>query len=308
MTVSRLDRLSALLEGLAPAVSLGTGSSDAGRVGSGNDAGAGLDLYLLTGGTMTLRHGEESLVVRGPSIVVVRSGTPHDLENVPPAREGRLIRARADLTGPVAGLFLDEFPKPRVVPLADDEPALQLATSLIAMELDNPRCGHPALLDRAGGILFIGLLRHLVAHPGAHGSGLFNGLADPRIARALVAMHHRPGFDWTLERLADEAGMSRTAFAGTFRTVMRKTPGRYLSALRLSIAQRAVELGRGLKEAARTSGYRNTSALSRALSKARRSGVPDRAVVQPGRDPVGQSRPPHRDSQGAGNGGRAGRR
>lgn len=121
-------------------------------------------------------------------------------------------------------------------------------------------------------------------------------------------MHQRPGFDWTLERLADEAGMSRTAFAGTFRTVMRKTPGSYLSTLRLSIAQRAVELGKGLKEAARTSGYRNTSALSRALSKARRSDAPDGAVVQPSRDPVGQSRPPHRESQVAVDGGVAGRR
>jgi len=42
-----------------------------------------------------------------------------------------------------------------------------------------------------------------------------------------------------------------------------------LSAIRLALAQRAVDLGKGLKEAARIAGYENSSALSRALSKAR---------------------------------------
>jgi transcriptional regulator GlxA family with amidase domain len=140
---------------------------------------------------------------------------------------------------------------------------------MIQAELDAPRCGQPALLNRAGDILFIGLLRYLVAHPGVHGHGLFSGLADPRIARTLVAMHQRPSLDWDLERLAHVAGMSRTAFASTFREVMKRTPGKYLSAIRLAIAQRAVDMGKGLKEAARAAGYTNTSALSRALSKAR---------------------------------------
>jgi hypothetical protein len=35
------------------------------------------------------------------------------------------------------------------------------------------------------------------------------------------------------------------------------------------MAQRAVDLGQGLKEAARQAGYENSSALSRALAKAR---------------------------------------
>jgi AraC-like DNA-binding protein len=140
---------------------------------------------------------------------------------------------------------------------------------MIDAELSAPRCGQPALLHRAAGILFVGLLRHLVANPGGRPAGLFMGLADTRIAKALVAMHQSPGHDWTLERLADEAGMSRTSFATIFRDLMDKTPGRYLSALRLALAERAVSAGKGLKEAARTVGYRNASALSRALTKAR---------------------------------------
>ena len=82
-------------------------------------------------------------------------------------------------------------------------------------------------------------------------------------------MHQRPAFAWGLELLAQEAGMSRTAFATKFRETMQRPPGKYLAAIRLALAQRAVDLGKGLKEAARIAGYENSSALSRALTKAR---------------------------------------
>lgn len=63
--------------------------------------------------------------------------------------------------------------------------------------------------------------------------------------------------------------MSRTSFATIFRELMDKTPGKYLSALRLASTERAVRAGKGLKEAARLVSYRNAFALSRALTKAR---------------------------------------
>jgi AraC-like DNA-binding protein len=99
--------------------------------------------------------------------------------------------------------------------------------------------------------------------------GLFAGLGDPRIAVALVAMHEQPHNGWVLETLAERAGMSRTAFATRFKEAMGTTPGKYLTQLRLLIAQRAVQSGKGLKGAARASGYKDVSALSRALGRAR---------------------------------------
>src|SRR5690606_1944692 len=226
-------------------------------------------VYLLNGGAMRLQWAGKTLQLEGPALLALRAASGHRLESLPATGTGRLICAHTRLTGPVATLFLEEFAEPRVLSLVVEEPALRLALTMIEMELNAPRCGQPALLNRAGDILFIGLLRHLVAHPSPHGTGLFNGLADPRIAKTLVAMHQRPGAEWSLERLAEEAGMSRTAFASSFRHVMKRTPGKYLAAIRLAMAQRAVELGKGLKEAARTAGYGNVSALSRALSRAR---------------------------------------
>jgi AraC-like DNA-binding protein len=72
---------------------------------------------------------------------------------------------------------------------------------------------------------------------------------------------------WSLEAMADVAGMSRTAFANRFREVMSHTPGSYLTRLRLLIARRAVISGQGLKHAAKLSGYASVTALSRALTQ-----------------------------------------
>lgn len=271
MCAARLDRLSALVDGLAPVVTLTTDRLDPTTGVEGAAPDAGLVVYLLNAGALRLHRAGAITDVQAPALVALQARTPHHLEHLASPPAARLICARADLTGPVAPLFLQAFTEPRVLSLVDDEPSLRLAITMIELELGAPRCGQPALLKRVGDILFIGLLRYLVAHPSPGGTGLFNGLADPRIARALVAMHQHPEADWSLERLAQEAGMSRTAFAATFRQVMRQTPGKYLSALRLALAQRAVERGKGLKEAARIAGYGNASALSRALSRARLS-------------------------------------
>lgn len=56
-------------------------------------------------------------------------------------------------------------------------------------------------------MLFIGLLRHLVAHPQAN-SGLFAGL---------VAMREQPQAARSLQSLAERAAMSRIAFATRFK-------------------------------------------------------------------------------------------
>lgn len=269
MNAPRLDRLSALVDGLAPVVTLTIDRTDLTAASEGATSGHGLVVYLLSTGALRLHLPGAVTELQAPALVALQVQAPHHLERLAGPPAVRLICAHADLTGPVGPLFLQAFAEPRVLSLVDDEPALRLAMTMIELELGTPRCGQPALLKRVGDILFIGLLRYLVAHPNPNGTGLFNGLAEPRIAKALVAMHQRPDANWSLVRLAQEAGMSRTAFATTFSHVMRQTPGKYLSALRLALAQRAVEQGKGLKEAARIAGYGNTSALSRSLNRAR---------------------------------------
>jgi transcriptional regulator GlxA family with amidase domain len=80
-------------------------------------------------------------------------------------------------------------------------------------------------------------------------------------------MHDAPDKDWTLEWLADTAGMSRTSFANVFRDVIGVTPGNYLSRWRLTLAKGLLSEGAPLKGVARAVGYASPAALSRAYTR-----------------------------------------
>src|SRR3546814_17242572 len=52
--------------------------------------------------------------------------------------------------------------------------------------------------------------------------GLLAALTDTRLAKALSAVHERPGEEWTIQSMAQTAGMSRTAFAELFTHTARQ--------------------------------------------------------------------------------------
>jgi transcriptional regulator GlxA family with amidase domain len=68
-------------------------------------------------------------------------------------------------------------------------------------------------------------------------SGVLIGLCDVRLGKAIEGMHQHPETSWSLEQLAQRAGMSRARFAAYFRQVVGMTPFDYLTNWRLRIAQ-----------------------------------------------------------------------
>lgn len=279
----RLDRLSALLAGLAADVRVrhaGPLPTPLGHAGGRVDE---LDLNVVVSGRICIDDGHSLRDVEAPGAMITVAREPYRLlpetaaESIGVNGAGRtggngrlpqLLSASARLSGPAGAALLEAFAQPMILCLDAGSEELVHLLALIRSELDQPRCGHAALLSRVGEILLITLLRHIIARPGL-GSGLLSALADPRIARALVALHERPAAPWSLEAMAETAGMSRTAFAENFRARMGITPGNYLGRLRLGIAEQAVLAGSGLKRAARAAGYASPSALSRALSRSR---------------------------------------
>lgn len=262
---TRLDRLSALLEGVAPVFSIFE------QRGPRPADGASLQLSELSLAIlihpMTSGHpaGPTATEPQRPSLWIGPLSRLNDKRWAQDADSPDSICIRAQLTGPLGPLLMEEFAQPIGLHVDANEPTLSSPVALIEQEIHNPRCGQPALLKSAGDILFIGILRHLVANPKPERPGLLRALSDERIAKALVAMHQAPNLDWNLSALALEAGMSRTSFAMTFKKAMDKSPGKYLIALRLALARRALEGGKRVKEAARISGYRNPASIARAL-------------------------------------------
>jgi transcriptional regulator GlxA family with amidase domain len=120
------------------------------------------------------------------------------------------------------------------------------------------------MVNRLFEVVMIQVLRQLM-EGGEMRGGLFAGLGHPRLRLALVAMHEAPAQSWTLEDLAEVAGMSRSVFAASFREAMGTTPGQYLQGWRVGLAQQALRQGRPLKRIADDVGYGSEAALSRAF-------------------------------------------
>ena len=175
-----------------------------------------------------------------------------------------LVCAEIDLGGP--GNPLEQgLPPVLVLPLAPDD-VLHSALALLFVEASTQECGRQAALDRLAEVVLIYMLRRLMDSP-EPGYGLLAGLAHPALSRALTRVHEDPSGVWTLERLADEAGMSRSVFAETFRHVVGMTPGDYLTRWRLSLARALLQAGRPAKAVARQVGYASPAAFSRAFAR-----------------------------------------
>lgn len=155
--------------------------------------------------------------------------------------EPRILSAAYQLWhDPVHPLF-EELPEWRVLRAGAGQTTTVLAdiSRLLLEEAHTDRLGSSAIVSGLMDVAFTYLLRGLVEGQG--GDPLSWGLAarNPPVRRALEAMHSSLAHDWTLDRLAEVAGMSRTVFASRFRTTLGETPVGYLRRLRV---QRAMGL------------------------------------------------------------------
>lgn len=127
--------------------------------------------------------------------------------------------------------------------------------------------GHQEALRRLSEILFIQVLRAFIEE-GPESTRFLTALVDPQLRRALDAIHTDPASDWTLERLAEVAGLSRTLFADRFRTKLGVTPMRYVADWRLQKARALLgEPSLTVGDVARAVGYESEAAFNRAFSQ-----------------------------------------
>lgn len=145
--------------------------------------------------------------------------------------------------------------------------ALHALAGLAAAEAAAPRCGAEALLRGYAEALVVHRLRLAIEH-GAGQGGLLAGLADPRLARALTALHDAPARTWRAEDMAAEAGMSRSAFMRAFAATLGEPPASYLRRFRLDRARADLAAGARVAEVARRYGYRSSDAFTRAFRRA----------------------------------------
>lgn len=266
-----IDRLSSLLERFHVRAHLFHAGPLCGTTRFAAREGRGF-LHVLRRGEMVVTHSARAgvprkLAVQAPCLLFYPRPLAHNFHNAP-AEGSDFVCATLDFDGGEAHPLARALPPLVVLPL-DAVEGLEQSLALLFAETTRVLCGHRLLADRLFEVVLIQLLRWLLDHPQESElpPGLLAGLGDAQLARVLVAMHERPGDPWTLDRMAREAGLSRSAFAQRFKAVVNATPADYLASWRLTIAQAELRKGASLKSIADTLGYANASALSRLFTQ-----------------------------------------
>jgi AraC-like DNA-binding protein len=138
--------------------------------------------------------------------------------------------------GQQANRFLETFPSAMHLQGLEEHSRLSVAMDTIMSELRDPKPGGRLVAEQTALSMLVLILRQLLDRGGQTGPGWLQALADPKISRALHALHTAPATTWSLESLAREAGMSRSAFAMQFRETVGETAMSYLQRWRMSLA------------------------------------------------------------------------
>ena len=100
--------------------------------------------------------------------------------------------------------------------------------------------------------------------------GWLLALRDPVVARAMNAIHQRPGEPWTIELLAREVSVSRATLARRFAHLVGETPAEYLTRWRMDLAaQQLRDTDDTVAAIAAAVGYRSDYSFSRAFTRHR---------------------------------------
>ena len=241
------------------------------------------------------------LTAEGPAVrtmtgdlVMLPRGVGHELSDgtgVPPVPVSQLMTEQftserlnvrhggnGTLTKLIVGAFhFENESLPRVVstlptvihiPKAGGETAgwLEGLAHFMMVEAREVHPGSSLMISRLIDVLVIRILRTWAQTEKAGDTGWLGALADPRISRALKAIHDEPFRRWTVLDLARVAGMSRSSFSERFSALVKDAPLSYQSRWRLTLALGLLrQADSRVSEVARQVGYDSDAAFSRAF-------------------------------------------
>ena len=147
-------------------------------------------------------------------------------------------------------------------------PGLAAILGAMKSEVCSGRVGFAGILARLAEVAAAMIVRGWVECGCDNASGLVAALRDPRLARAILALHRQPGHNWTVEELALECHSSRSVFAERFQATIGTPPLRYATELRMHLASQWLGQGRlPVETVAQRLGYASQAAFSRAYKR-----------------------------------------
>jgi len=208
---------------------------------------------------------------------------PTAVRNFPPA-DGSMLELRAggggEATRFICGYLacdrrasralLGALPPILRIPLGDVSLSGWLA-DLLRLGVEESRARRPgsqSLLAKLSELAFTEALRRYAQSNPPGLKGWLAGLQDPYVGKALALLHGDPTRAWTVDEVAREAGLSRSALAERFSDTIGEPPMQYLTRWRLTLAAQALRTGGdGIARIAERSGYESEAAFTRAFKR-----------------------------------------
>lgn len=253
--------------------------------------------HVMTGGQAWLqRDGHEPVLVQTGDLIVLPAGETHWMQDrmgpcsepvfelsphlnqrsMTPLKVGgegevaSMVSGHARFDIHMAAPLVQALPSLMHIRGLGEAPPLWLAIGLqfLAQELSAPRPGQQAIINRLGDILFMECLRdHVASLPERSGNWL-SALKDRALSSALACMHQQPAYNWTVPELAQQACLSRSAFAERFGQTLGEPPLTYLTRHRMRLAARQLASSTSpISRVADQVGYASEAAFSQAFKR-----------------------------------------
>ncbi len=146
--------------------------------------------------------------------------------------------------------------------------SLQALITLMGEEASMLGAGGETVVAHLADIIVIKAIRYWVEHSPEASQGWLGALKDPKIGKVLAVMHAHPETTWTLDRLASQAGMSRSGFSARFTELIGTSAKQYLTEWRMNLARmKIMQSPVPLIELAEELGYTSEAAFSRAYKR-----------------------------------------
>jgi len=136
------------------------------------------------------------------------------------------------------------------------------------MESNERRPGGEAVLERLSEMMFVDAARRYLESLPEDSVGWLAGLRDRQVGRSLALMHEQPQHQWSIDDLAREVGLSRSALHERFVRYVGQAPMQYLTSWRMQLGARLLrESSRMVAQIALEVGYDSEAAFARAFKR-----------------------------------------
>lgn len=260
--MNTIDRLSPFFERFPPTVRVFFSDVLCDRFESRADSAKGHIHWVKSGLVEVVAEGRAFGTISGPGVIFSPRGCAHTLV---PKPQAEIVCAEFEFGQRFKNPLTSLNPSVILIGVAD-APEIEVIHKLLMDEAFSSRCGKTFGVNQLLQYFVLVVFRYLIRTQ-AIPVGITKALADDRLLKAVNSMHAEPERPWTLESLADVAGMSRASFANHFRVAAQATPLEYLTDWRISLAQSKIVSGVPIKTIARDVGYSSPGAFTRVFTK-----------------------------------------